>query len=63
MIEVAVWQCEWWWRSGLEGGRALKPAGRFSEPGVRALESTESAMGPAERALVYVGSQSWLGGP
>ena len=39
VIEVAVWQCEWWWRSGLEGGRALKPAGRFSEPGVRALEA------------------------
>ena len=48
---------------GLEGGRAHKPAGRFLEPGVRALETTESAMGPAERALVYVGSQSWLGGP
>ena len=32
-------------------------------PGVRALKSTESAMEPAKRALVYVGSQSWLGGP
>ena len=47
----------------LEGGRAHKPAGRFLEPSVRALESTESAMGPAKRALVYVGAQSWLGGP
>ena len=49
---MAVWQCEWWWRLGLEGCRALKPVGRFSEPGVRVLESAERAMEPAERALV-----------
>ena len=30
---------------------------------MRALESTERAMEPAGRALLYAGSQNWLGGP
>ena len=50
-------------RAALPVERAFKPAGRVSEPAVRAPELVDWAIEPAEKPWNKLGgSQSWLGG-